>query len=203
MALLTARLTARRFRVVGRELPEGFREIFRDRLNEFGFTEPPVPDKSEVQGWTLIDDLTQSDFEEFNQWFVGDWILLGLRIDKRVLPAKKFRAVLNRKCADWCKEKEIDRCPASVRTDLKDALESEWLRKVMPRTQTHEIGWNIQTNRVYVSTHGDTACDIIRKRFFRTFGMKMVEFSPLDWISDDAMVEQIISLPAFSPLEPA
>lgn len=199
MALLTARLTARRFRVVGGELPEGFREIYRDRLNEFGFREPPIAGKEIVAGWTLVDDLTQSDFTDFNQWFIGGWVVFGLRIDKRVLPSKKFRAVLNRKCQDWCKDRDIDRCPASVRSDIKDALESEWLKKVMPRTQTHEIAWNLDSSMVYVSTQGDTACDVIRKRFFRTFGRKMIEFSPLDWIADDEVVGQICSLSPLSP----
>ena len=197
MGLLNARLTARRYRVAG-ELQEGFREIYRDRLGKFAFQEPPNIDKAQIEGWTLIQDVTESSFDDFNQWFIDDWILFGLRTDKRVLPAKIFRATVEREVRAWAKEQEVSRVPASVRAEIRDTLERAWLARVMPRTQHHEISWNIQTNRLYISTHSDAACDSIRKRFYRTFGRRLVPFSPLEWVGDDE--DLIVKLLAGSPM---
>lgn len=198
MGLLQARVTARRYHVSG-ELHDNYREVYRDRLQEFAFVEPPAGfDKSEVIGWTQISDLLGTDFGDFNTWYIDSWIVFGLRIDKRVLPAKKFKATLDRKCREWCTERDIDRCPASVRTDIKDALESEWLRRTIPRTRHHEIAWNIETNQLFISTYADGVCDIFRKRFFRTFGRKLLTASPLDWIKDDS--DLIDSLVQCQPL---
>ena len=193
MGLLQGRLTGRRFRVVG-DLPDGFRDIYRQRLDDFSFCEPLTVRKEEIQGWVSIVDVTDSNFEDFNTWYVDKWICLALRVDKRVLPAKVFKATFERACREWCEEHNTKRCPASVRTELRDVLENEWLAKVMPRTQHIEMVWNIDDKIVYVSSLGDTACDRVRKIFFRTFGLKLIPFSPLEWIGNDPqMVSDILA----------
>lgn len=192
MGLLQSRLTARRFRVIG-DLPDDFRDMFRERLTEFAFMEPPVT-QQEVHGWTLVDDVTETNFADFNTWYIDHWMIFALRVDKRVLPAQVFKATVNKKCREWAEERNIKRCPASVRSEIKDQLEQEWLRRVMPRTQHTQLSWNVDTGVVYVSSHSDLVCDTIRKRFFRTFGLKMVPFSPLEWIkSEPVMVSDMLA----------
>jgi DNA recombination-dependent growth factor C len=199
MGLLNARLTARRFRVAG-ELQDGFRETYRDRLGEFAFREPPHVTKAEVEGWTQISDVTATDFSDFNTWLIDSWVCIGLRLDKRVLPARVFRATLKARMAAWAEERGVARVPASVRAELKERLEEEWLRKVMPRTNHYEVIWNISSNMLYVSNHGDATCDRIRKRFYQTFGRRLIPFSPLEWIKDDAQLVSDLLAEAPTPV---
>lgn len=193
MGLLQARLTARRYRVTG-ELSDGFRDAYRAQIESFSFREPPTIDKREIEGWTLIDDVTGTDFEDLNRWLVDSWLLLGLRTDKRIIPSKVFRATLKRQCQAWADERGVSRCPSSVRQELKDRLEIEFLRQSMPRTQHHELAWNLDTDVAYFTATGDAASDRLRKRFFRTFGRKLVPFSPLEWAREEpGMVDGLIS----------
>ena len=195
MGLLSSGLTATRFRVIGNELKEGWRDIFRERLNEHAFVEPPMPQKAPVFGWTSIHDLTGVDFADFNEWLLNDWVLFALRTDRRKIPAKRFSAVLKRQCSAWAAEREIGRCPASVRTEIKDRLEDEWIAKVIPTSAHVEIAWALDTNLVYVASHADSVCEQVRKRFHRTFGLRIVPVSPLDWLREDDQVDGLLAAP--------
>lgn len=182
MGLIRARLTARRFKVDG-ELPEHFREAYRDQLQAYAFQEPPVPQKEEVVGWTHIHDMMNSDFSDFNKWYIDRWILFALRIDKRTLPGAKVKAELNHRCQAWAQERGIERCPSSVRAELKEELESEWIPRQIPKTTMHEVVWDVHNGLLYLSSHSDSAADEFRKRFFRTFGEVANVWSPIEWSS--------------------
>lgn len=196
MGLLRSNLTASRFRVVGATLEDGWRELYRDRLNEFAFKESPIPTKAATLGWCSVHDLSQLDFEDFNLWLYSDWILFALRTDKRKIPAKRFKAMLDRSCRAWCKDRDVERCPSSVRADIKEELEDEWIKSIIPSSSHIEIAWNISTGAIYIATHADSTCDEIRKRFFRTFGLRLIPHSPLDWIRDSSLVESLTNSPA-------
>ena len=194
MGLLNSRLNARRFHVEG-ELPENFREIYRDNLQKSSFVEPPNVTAEAVIGWTDISNMLSSEFENFNTWYVGEWILFGMRIDKRSIPAAKLKAEINLRCAKWAQENGVERCPGSVRADIKETIQAEWLPRVMPKTVMHEVAWNVSTNRLYFSTHSDAAGDVLRKRFFMTFGRKIYPLGPLAWIDDEQIFNAVLSAP--------
>lgn len=193
MGLMHSSLTASRFRIAKANLKEDWKEIYRDRLNEFSFSEPPQGiGKEKIQGWCQIGNLINTDFEDFNQWLFEGWILFALRTDKKKIPGKRFKVVLKQNCEQWCEEHGVTRCPSTVKQELKDQLEIEWLSRIIPSTNHVEIAWNINDNIVYVGTHSDTTCDEIRKRFFRTFARKLIPHSPIDWIENSTLMEQII-----------
>ena len=116
-------MTVARFRVVGEMKQEGFRDIYRDRLNEFAFKEPPQGmGTEEVEGWVQVHNLLDTNFDDFNRWLYNDVALFAIRVDKKRLPAKLFKATLEKKIAKWCEERDLERCPAQVRSDMKDCL---------------------------------------------------------------------------------
>lgn len=198
MGLLNGQLTSRRFRVDG-ELPENFRDVYRDRLNEFAFREPPYKSKEASEGWVHIDEMMNTSFENFNRWLIGEYVLVALRIDQIRLPAKRFKAELKRRTQEWCTEREIERCPAAVRSEIKQVLEDEWLAQSMPTTKMVGFCWNLTTNVLYIESQSEGVCDQIRKRFFRTFGRRMSLLSPLVWVEDDEdLVGQMIGTPPMS-----
>ena len=193
MGIVSGSMTVGRFRVMG-ELHDGWRDLYRDRLNEFAFTEPPVGiGKEEVEGWTQVHNLLDTEFDDYNRWLYNDFAVFALRVDKKRLPAKLFKATLDKKCQAWCAEREIDRCPASVRNDIKDALEADWLKRTLPAVAVTECSWSITGKYLLLHSLSEGTTDRFKKRFFRTFGLKLVPWSPLDWLSDRAAVEGLIA----------
>lgn len=199
MGITAGALTVARFRVEG-ELPGGWRDIYRDRLNEFAFREPPVEQgKEEVEGWVQVHNLLDTTFDDFNRWLYNDYAVFALRVDKKRLPAKLFRATLEKECQKWCAEREVERCPATVRTEIKERIEAEWLARTLPSVSVTEAAWSIEGRYLVLHTLSESTSDRFRKRFFRTFGLKLIPWSPLDWLGDKDLVEAMLAgVPALS-----
>jgi hypothetical protein len=193
MGILGGQLTAQRFRVDGK-IPEGFRDTYREQLNEHAFRDPPSQGKEEVEGWVHLDEMMNTDFHNFNRWLIGSYVVIALRIDVIRLPAKRFKAELRRQCQEWATENGTKRCPPSIKKALREELENAWTRRTMPTSRVVGLAWNLDTGMVYIESPSDGICDRIRKRFYRTFGLRMYHFSPLDWL-DDASQEVMIGTP--------
>lgn len=198
MGLLTSRMSVTRFRVTG-DLPDRpLSDFLRDRLAEYAFKDPPQGiGREEVEGWAEVPQLLDTDFADINTWLHNDIAVFGLRIDKKRLPPLLFKATLNKRCQDWCTEHGLERCPASVRAQVRDLLEEEWLRRQLPSVKLIEIAWRITDRQVLVHARSETVLDRVRKRFFRTFGLRLSSSSPLDALRSDP--EQLDALIQSAP----
>lgn len=196
MGILGGAMTVRRFRVVG-EVPDDFRTVYQERLNEDAFRESPVGQgKEEAEGWVQVHNLLDNEFDDVDKWLYDSYLLFALRVDKKTLPAKLLAAHVAKKCDLWAKEHEQDRCPASERTKIKDALEEEWLARTLPRAAVTEVVWNIQEGWLLLHSQSDGTMDRFRKRFHRTFGMVAIPWSPLDWVDEENRTALIDTSPS-------
>lgn len=192
MGVLSGAMTVARFRVAG-DLPEGWKETFRDRLEEFAFREPPTGmGKEEVEGWVQVHNLLDVEFGDMNRWLYNDVILFALRVDKKRLPAKLFKATLDKKVQAWCKERDVLRAPAAIRQELKEELEENWLARTLPTVGVTEAAWHLTKGWLLLHSLSETMAERYRKRFFRTFGLKLVPWSPLDFLEDRELVEGLL-----------
>ena len=197
MPILSGAMSVRRFRVVG-SLPDGWRDTFRARLEEHAFKDNPIEvGKEEREGWVQIHNLLETSFEDFDKWLYNDLILLALRVDKKALPAKLLKATLEKEYANWCEVNGRKRCPKDVREEIRDRIETAWLKRALPRVQTVELCLNLKEMYVILHSLSDTAADRVRKRFYATFGLRMVPASPLDAIADASTRQDLLdSVPA-------
>jgi DNA recombination-dependent growth factor C len=193
MGILSGAMTVRRFRVSG-DVPEGFRDLYRDQLEAFAFRDPPNEmGKEEVEGWVQVHNLLDATFVNLDKWLYNDLAVFALRVDKKSLPAKLFSATMQRRCEQWCAEHDVQRCPSVIKQELKDALEQEWLRRSLPRVAVTECCWNLTARYLVLGSLSETGGDRFRKRFHRTFGLELVPWSPLDWLPDRRRVEDLLA----------
>lgn len=194
MSLMSGALTVRRFRVVGED-PEGWREIYRDRLQDNAFKDAPVePGKEEREGWVQVHNLLDTSFQDFDRWLYNDLILIGLRVDKKVLPAKLFKATLEKRIEAWSQENNDQRAPKAVREEIRERLEEEWLRRALPRVSVAEVCINLTERYAVIDSLSETVGERVRKLVYRTFGFNLVPFSPLDAVADPTLREQLANL---------
>jgi DNA recombination-dependent growth factor C len=194
MGILKGALTVRRYKVAG-DVPADFRSVYVERLDEHAFHEPPRS-QEEAEGWVQVHNLLDNSFQDTGRWLYGDVAVFALRVDKKTLPARLLAAHVAKECERWCAEQGKERCPASVRTEIRDRISDEWLQKVLPRVAITEAAWSISGGWLLLHSHSETVADRFRKRFLRTFGLTLVEFSPLDFVSDPAIGEALLQLPA-------
>lgn len=194
MGILSGSLTVRRYRVLG-DVPEGFRDPYRRALNDHAFRENPGKGKAEIEGWVQVHNLLDLTFDDANAWLYEPYAVFSLRVDKVVLPAKLLSAHLAKDCRQWCEERGQDRCPPAVKAELKERIEEEWLRRALPRVQLVDVCWNLTEGYTVVHSLSEAMNDRVRRRFYQTFGLRLVPWSPMDWLHDSKAVEALIALP--------
>ena len=183
MGILKGALSVRRYRVHG-ELPDDFRNIFQQGLQRHAFRESSdVTLRRESQGWVEIQNLLDMGFEDLNRWLFDRYLVVGLRVDKRTIPTKLFKAHLEKREIAWCLEHNRERCPVPVRAELKDLLEAELLSRSLPRIQVFEFCWNTTDGWLIFHSLSESANERFRKLFFQTFGLKPVAEEPLDLLA--------------------
>jgi DNA recombination-dependent growth factor C len=193
MGLLNGGVTARRFRVVG-DLPDAWRDQFRERLTKNAFREPPTRvAKEEIEGWVRVQNLLDTDFDDFNLWLFQAFAVFSLRVDKKVLPGKLLSAHVDKKCREWARERGVERVPASVRKEIKEKMETEWLDRAFPRVAVTELAWNVTEGWALIGTTSEKTIDRIRKRFSRTFQLDLVPWSPLDAVKTVDVREALLA----------
>ncbi|MEL6347706.1 MAG: recombination-associated protein RdgC [Myxococcota bacterium] len=180
MGLFKGSLTVRRYRVLG-EVPEDFRERYRENLEVNAFHEPmSAAHEGEVVGFTLIQNLLDTDFSDMNRWLFNHYLVAAMRIDKKVLPSKLFNAHLEQRVQMWCAEQRRERCPSKIKAEIKEALTQEMLLKTLPRVQHYEFAWNIVDGWVAFLNLSEGVNDKFRTLFRNTFGLVLAPLSPLD-----------------------
>ena len=202
MGIVSGAITAARFRVVG-DLPKGWREAYRDRLNEYAFQDQPQGQgKEQVEGWVQVHNLLDNRFDVHDRWLYENVMWFALRVDTKRLPRKLFKATLDKRIEAWCAERNVQRAPASVRQEVQEALEHLWLDRTLPTVAVTEAAWSLDRHWLLLHSLSESVADRFRKRFFRTFGAKLVPWSPLDWLGDQTLVSGLLArapAPAFGP----
>lgn len=192
MSILTSSLTIRRYRVVG-EVQDSFRDDFAEGLRSFAFRETKDEQKKEEQfGWVEIHNLLDTEFSDINKWLYDSYLIFALRVDKKILPSRLFKAHLEKRIQAWCEEHGTQRCPGATKVEIKELLEFEMMKKTLPRVQVYEACWNINAGWLMFHNQSDAVNDRFRKLFFQSFGLKIVPETPLDLLDDPDLADTLM-----------
>lgn len=202
MSILTGRLSARRYRVLG-DVPDGYWESFGRQLSEFSFLEPPGKTPPvRVEGWANVSGLLDIDFGDLNTWSFGDYIVFSLRIDERKVPANLLRAKTKKLAMAWCEEHGTERAPSSILTELRDQVKEELLRRALPKMRTFEVAWNVTQGYCLFGNLSENVNDVFRKRFHGTFGLQLEEDKPAMWLGGEKQANDFLGVTgAMAPFE--
>jgi DNA recombination-dependent growth factor C len=202
MGILKGALTVRRYHVEG-DVPDDFRDVYRDAFQDHAFRErPQAMIGEEAIGWCQVHNLLDTDFSDLNRWLYNHYVLAALRVDKKMLPAKLFKAHLEKRIQAWCEANSRTKAPKSVKEEIKEALEIEMLNKTLPRVATTEFCWNIVDRWVVVHSTSDKVNDDFRKLFRGTFGLVTTPVSPLDLVADNPQMAGILEVAGISDYRP-
>jgi len=202
MGVFNGTMTVRRYLVEG-EVPEDFRDRFTESLEQFAFREPRQWEVGEaVHGWCLIHNLLDTDFTRMDKWLYNHYVTAALRIDKKALPAKYFKAHLEKRIQQWCAENHREKAPAAVKREQKELLEQEFLVRTLPRVATYEFVWNLLDGWVAFHNTGEGPNDLFRTLFRNTFGLVLTPISPLDLLGDLPQVVEGLETAGISDYRP-
>jgi DNA recombination-dependent growth factor C len=178
------RLTVRRYRVLD-PVPETFRDTFESALTEQAFRDTAALSRGEeALGWVCHDNIMDTEFSDRDRWLFDHFILLTLRVDKKVLPSPMFKAIVERRVTEWCQENNRDVAPSRVRTDIRSAVEADLMARTLPRVKVVDACWHLAEGWVLLHNTTDKINDQFRTLFRTTFGLVLEPFSPVDFLED-------------------
>jgi DNA recombination-dependent growth factor C len=160
------------------DLPDQFKDVFLEQIEEFRFRELTEDAEDEESiGWVELGDLLSADFNR-NTVFLNEYLCLSMRMDRWSLPAALFRATYDRrsrKLADERGKKKLSRTEAD---SLKDELRREFKKQTMPSASMVDMVWNVDTGQLRFWSQAKKRNEYFVELFESTFGMRIYAQSP-------------------------
>ena len=177
MGLISGQASFTRFFVKGR-LAEDYLEEFTQKIERFsfrGFDE--YSDEERSTGWVNIMDIFDSVFDG-RQFFMHPYIALSWRVDVRKVP----RNALKQHCIEAEKEiikvENLEYLPKQRRKELKEFTYHQLLKRSIPRTNTYDMIWNLDTSMLFFGSTTNKLCDEFAEAFSNTFDITLSPVFP-------------------------
>lgn len=181
MGLLKGNLSFLSFKVAG-ELPPNFRGVFEERIRFRAFKERlDARTGDENIGWVNIIDPDDIDLN-LNAFLYGNYLVLGLRIDKKTVNAALLRIMTQRQVKETMEAKGAERLSASHKRDIKEAVHEELLQRALPSVRVFDMAWDIDTGEVRLFTTSQGVADIFRIFFRDTFELELEYLKLAHWL---------------------
>jgi DNA recombination-dependent growth factor C len=166
-----------RFMVEG-DLPEDYLEAFPKRIARFSFRHiDEASDQERSAGWVNIMDMFDSTFAAM-EYLKEPCIALSWRVDVRKVPTKALK--------QYCREAEenikatekLEFLSKKRRQEIKDGVQAALMKRAIPRSQTYDMIWNLQTGLVIFGAVSNKLCDEFSEFFLQCFGLHVKTVFP-------------------------
>lgn len=174
MALLSGTFTYKKYRVT-EELPKSFKEALVQNLPRNAFREiQPQRNPEFSVGWVNAFDPMDTHLG-LEKVLFGKYILLGMRWDKKSIPAVLLKAQLSSALKAQVRERKGRKLSREESLSLRDTIREKMLAAVSPSTNLFEMVWNYETQEVYFSSLSGKATIQFAELFEETFKMPLEE----------------------------
>lgn len=177
MGAFRGNLTFARFYVTG-DIPDDVpgTALRRIRANAF---QPlsPEEDKSEGFGWANIEDPVDTELDH-EKVFYNQYVCLGLRLDKWVVPGPLLKAHLREAEQALLEKRGLERLGRQAKADLKTMVVRKLRRQLVPSLKSYDVVWNLNSSIVHFFSQAERITTIFEDLFKKTFKLDLVPESP-------------------------
>lgn len=176
MAFLSATLTFTRYRAEGKT-GESFWNRTLEKVDSMLFREESSGIEEVNCGWCSAHD-PYSETITLNDISFEDFMLLGIRIEQRKVPAavlKKFCSLEEKKVMA---EKDMQRLPSRLRKEIRERVHFELLARAIPVPRIVELLWEVSSGDVLLFSCQDKNREIAEELFYRTFDIRLQPIIP-------------------------
>ncbi len=197
MGALSGTLTATVYYVQG-DLPDDFKERYLDALSKNCFTDVDLAlEQDESMGWVNIADPFDTEFD-LNKVLWGSYLMVSLRHDAVRLPAAAFKFHLNRAVKEYLAETGKERISKAEKEEVKDHLEKQLKKRVLPAIKTFDLVWNIDSGQAWFFTTNKKMNELFVDLFEDTFGLAAHERNPYSEVErlglDEEQMDQVLRI---------
>jgi recombination associated protein RdgC len=134
-------------------------------------------DQNERHGWCSIEDVMDTDLDH-EKVFFNEYVCLGLRIDKWVVPKPLLNAHLRDAEEAVLKQKGMERLGKKAKADLKLFVVKRLRKQLLPSTKSVDLVWNVQSGVARFFSQSEKIHLLVQELFEKTFRLQLVPESP-------------------------
>lgn len=177
MGAIRGSLTYARFFVTG-DMPGDLAGTSMKRIRASA-SQPLVPDEdvNERHGWCSIEDPMDTDLNH-EKVFFNEYVCLGLRVDRWVVPKPLLNAHLRDAEAALLEKKGLERLGRKAKADLKLFVLKRLRRQMVPVTKSIDLVWNVNTGVARFFSQSAKIHLLVQDLFEKSFRLKLVPESP-------------------------
>lgn len=177
MPALTGSLTYARLFVDG-ALPDDFRERFVTAIKLRAMRPlEPSDDVPERSGWCAMGDPFELALD-YERVFYNNYLNLGLRTDRWVIPAQLVRTHLREAETAYLAKKGRERLSKRERAELKEMVLRQLRKRSVPAVRTVDCSWSLEEGTVRFFSHAQRPTATLVDLFEKTFALKLIPESP-------------------------
>jgi len=177
MGLISGSGSFTRF-MVQESLPGDHMEKFPPRISRHAFKNiDEASDQERSFGWVNIMDEFDGRFASM-EYLKEPCIAMSWRVDQRKVPAKALLGYCREAEEKVMGEEELEYLPKFRKREIKEAVWLKLIRRAIPRSQTYDMIWNLQTGVVIFGATSSSLCDEFSQFFLECFGLSLDSLFP-------------------------
>ena len=179
MGLIRGAGSFTRFRVE-ESLPDDYLERFSTMIARYAFRSlDENSDEERATGWVNILDMYDSDFNGM-EYFKEPWLAMSWRVDVRKVPSKALTQYTREAEKRILAMEGLEFMPKDRRRELKEVVRSKLTRRAIPRSNTYDMIWNLQSGELLFGATSNRLCDEFAEMFSKTFGLRLKSVFPYE-----------------------
>lgn len=165
-----------RFSVEG-ELPENIWDFIAEKVVSFAFRDIDDTYEEFSLGWVSVVNMFDSEFD-FASYAAGNYVTLSMRLDERKVSAAILKKYVQKEEERIKKEKQIPKIAKSQKTEIKERIQNELMRKALPIPAVFDLCWNLENSTLLFFSTNQKAQAYLEDLFKDSFDMTLVQQIP-------------------------
>jgi|LauGreDrversion2_3_1035106.scaffolds.fasta_scaffold01517_4 hypothetical protein len=137
-------------------------------------------------GWATSAEVDEADFSNRDSWDFDSVSMIYLREDRKVIDTAAKKRLVASRIKLWLEENNRQRCPATIKADIKMNVDVEMAMKAQIKAKIVEVAIHWNSSWAVVSSQTESSVDTAIKLLNQTFkGMASFTRKKLDDMIED------------------
>ncbi len=155
----------------------GFWDFVDERVRMFAFRDIEDSADEVAVGWVSATDFMDTAFQ-YASYALDPYVVMGLRIDRRKLPAGVLQKYFRMAVAKAKAMREDGVISRAERETLKEKVKLDLLTRIPPGTQVFDVVWDTAKGTVWFGGASRSMLDIFEDYFRRCFQVELMPRLP-------------------------
>lgn len=175
-----------RFSIEG-ELPENILDFIAERIAAFSFQDIDDTYDEYSIGWVSVLNMFDSNFE-YGSYANGDYVTLTMRVDERKVSPVILKKFCLKEEERVKKEKQIPKIGRAMKSEIKERIRVELMRKSVPIPAVYDLCWNLSESTLLFFSTNKKAHALLEDFFKETFGLLVMQQIP--YVTADHLLDE-------------